>query len=365
MQSIHQLIEAYFNTYSELGLLIRPKEILLNGTKSVQVVLDEDNTISLASPFNSQQELIDNVQDFVLDQGLRLDPNQPANGGSLSIELEHYHQPQTLRWHALIPPISRDGALLSVRHIYIDDLSSNEFAIPPKILEQIHHQIILGRSVIVAGPTGSGKSSLLSCLMRENAANERLIILETLAELPATSDYWIRICARSQSIEGTGKFSLEEALEESLRLRPDRIVLGEIRGQEAKAWYRALQVCSKGCSTSLHCSKPKQIVHRLSDLSGINLNHWQELFEEVKPLLICLSRGRQRFHSAYRFRDGKFQRTIRRIKKKAIKIALKALAFLPKNQRENTLKDAGYTITRRLSLSHRQFRNVMLLIRPS
>lgn len=306
MDSIYEVIEKYFNNYSSLGLQERPTEILLNGTKSIDVIFTNEKRIQLEAAFKCQHKMIDTLQDFAIDRGVRLDPNQAANGGNFSTRLYPYESDQTLRWHALIPPISRDGAIFSIRHLCVETISSKDFAIPLDILEWIKKKLFHGTSIIFTGSTGSGKSSLLSCLLKESCLDERVVILETLAELPAASPSWIRICAKTESIDGTGSFSLEQALEESLRLRPDRIVLGEIRGREARAWYRALQVCSKGCSTSIHCPNPNQLIARLADISSLPSQLWQQLFEEIKPIIIELKRGQARFSSVYEFKNDRF-----------------------------------------------------------
>ncbi len=215
----------------------RVDELLLNAARGM-TVLRGTQAEHRASPFASVDVFVEWLHEFATAQGSRLDPMAPATGGSLDNA--------SYRWHAVLPPLSPDGPLLSIRRHRFDSLSLASFAEAAEHVESLRRLVSRQRPLVVAGTTGSGKTSLLAALLRECAPDERVVILESLPELPAAAPGWIRLVVRPPSLAGRGGFGLTRLLEESLRLRPDRIVLGEIRGAEELAVFHAAKRTGHG-----------------------------------------------------------------------------------------------------------------------
>lgn len=229
-------------------------EVLINGTASLTVVSKAGRRVR-ASLFVDKTEMVRWLQDFAFAQGVRLDPRKPFSGGLL----EEFN----LRWHCLIPPVAIDGPILSLRRHAFDTLSLQNFYDPQALLPQCQALITQGKPLLICGATASGKTTLLAALLREMCMQERVMIVESIVELPCASQLWVRCQAREQGITGDGEVKLEVLIEEMLRLRPDRFVLGEMRGQEIVAFIKALTVGHLGLLTTLHAESVSQALARL------------------------------------------------------------------------------------------------------
>ena len=229
-------------------------EVLVNSTASLTVV-KRDGRIVHDSIFTKKEEMVRWLQDFAFAQGVRLDPRKPYSGGLL----EEFN----LRWHCLIPPIAIDGAIFSLRRHAFDALSLQNFHDPQALLPQCQELVTQGKPLLICGATASGKTTLLAALLRELCMQERVMLVESIVELPCASRLWVRCQAREQGITGDGEIKLETLIEEMLRLRPDRFVLGEMRGQEIIAFIKALTVGHLGLLTTLHAESVAQASARL------------------------------------------------------------------------------------------------------
>ena len=235
-------------------------EVLVNGTASLTVV-KRDGRMVHASLFAQQEEMVRWLQDFAFAQGVRLDPRKPYSGGLL----EEFN----LRWHCLIPPVAIDGPILSVRRHAFDALSTQNFHDPQTLLPQCRELVAQGKPLLICGATASGKTTLLAALLRELCMQERVMMVESIVELPLSSRLWVRCQAREQGITGDAEVKLETLIEEMLRLRPDRFVLGEMRGQEIIAFIKALTVGHLGLLTTLHAESVTQALARLRFLQQL------------------------------------------------------------------------------------------------
>ncbi|RYZ65993.1 MAG: hypothetical protein EOP09_13385, partial [Proteobacteria bacterium] len=149
-------------------------------------------------------------------RNVRWDPMQPAAGGSFSVGEA---MPRHYRWHGLLPPVARDGLLLSVRRHRLGDFSLDDF-VPPEKQDKLLSLVSGQHPVFVMGPTGSGKTSFMVSTLLHCASEERLAILEQLPEVPKLSPRWIRLCAQPANFSGDGAVILEYLIDELLRLRP-------------------------------------------------------------------------------------------------------------------------------------------------
>ncbi len=284
------------------------EEVLLNGTRSLQIIDRSGDAKLLSSPFRGLEELVAAVQDFASLQGQRLDPNRPAAGGywaprsplTKSVEM-------TLRWHAVLRPVASDGLALSFRRLGGHQWSLRDFQASPLQLEIFSEIFGSGSPLFIAGAPGVGKTSLLLALLLAHCLSERVIYIDEFPEIPPLSDYWLCLQSAAKGLLGDGGFSLKQAVAESLRLRPQRLVLGEVRGEEAKALFDCIVASPSGCITSLHLYQPGHLLLRLADLSQRSLAEWQRLFEHGRPFLLMLDERSLRTATCWRFIEGSFQ----------------------------------------------------------
>ena len=229
-------------------------EVLVNSTASLTVVSSAGRSVQ-DSIFQAKEEMVRWLQDFAFAQGVRLDPRKPYSGGLL----EEFN----LRWHCLIPPVAIDGPILAVRRHAFNTLTLHNFHDPQALLPHCQQLVAQGKPLLVCGATASGKTTFLAALLRELCPQERVMIVESIVELPLSSRLWVRCQARERGITGDGEVKLETLIEEMLRLRPDRFVLGEMRGQEIIAFVKALTVGHLGLLTTLHAESVPQALARI------------------------------------------------------------------------------------------------------
>lgn len=248
-------------------------------------------------------DMIQACQQLAWSQKLRLDPLAPAVGGAWEGSISG--TVQQLRWHCLLPPISRDGPLLSLRRHRLSCLQLENFLEPEWMapLLQLSQQ---EGPLLIAGPTGAGKTSLMMSLLRVTGSSLRVALLEQLAELPRLEPGWIRLQAQANDLEGRGAFSLSQSFDELLRLRPDRIVIGELRQkEEVRAIRRAILAGHGSVWSTLHASSPQSLAARLADLAEEDERIWQQLLRDHRLGFIVMGRDFPRVKSMWRWNaDG-------------------------------------------------------------
>ena len=265
-------------------------EILVNGTGSMALYYRQGGHELRPSPYASIGQMIVELQDLSRRQNLRLDPNAPAAGGDMMAPLlaSTIH----LRWHALIAPVVREGALLSLRRHRLDQIDMNHFAITREQHATLDIALKGGSPVLICGSTGSGKTSLLNAMIKSFGGGERVVIIEKTAELGQMHPNWVRLVSRRANLEGLGEFRLHQLFEEALRLRPDRIIIGEIRGEEASVAFQAMISGHNALLTTLHVTEPDLVLSRLDQLTGRGEKiDWHRTFAQVNPYVIILKRG--------------------------------------------------------------------------
>lgn len=175
-----------------------------------------------------------------------------------------------IRVHAVLPPASVSGAAVSIRVPRITPLSFAQIAVDgfcsPKGLEHLRFAVASRRNLLVTGSTGSGKTTVLAALIDLVPPTERVITIEDVAELRLTHPHWVALEARQANSEGVGAISLDRLLREALRMRPDRIVLGECRGAELLTLLAALNTGHDGGAGTLHASSLADVPARLEAL---------------------------------------------------------------------------------------------------
>lgn len=281
------------------------EELLINGTRSLERYFSDGRRQLERSPFDSAQELSLSIQEFARQNGQRLDPNRPAAGGLWSSPSEE--DGLVLRWHAIVKPVAGDSVCLSFRRFKSKVHSFDDFHASKLQVNYLAKVVGSASPLFIAGAPGAGKTSLLITILAQFCRNERIIYIDHFPELPLVSPSWLCLQAASKSILGDGAFSLKQVVTESLRLRPERLVLGEIRGDEARALFDCMVASPAGCLTSLHLYHPDHLLIRLADLSERSSQEWRELFTHSQPHLLLLKNRSLDDSQCWQYRDGEFQ----------------------------------------------------------
>src|SRR5437870_5987012 len=181
------------------------------------------------------------------------------------------------RVNVIIPPLAIDGPHLSIRrfgHVPIseDDLLANQ-TLTPQMLELIRGAVKSRLNIVISGGTGAGKTTLLNVLSGYISDKERIVTIEDSAELIMKQRHVVRLECRPANVEGTGAIKQRQLLINSLRMRPDRIVVGEVRGEEALDMLQAMNTGHDGSLTTIHANSPRDAVARMETMALMaNLN---------------------------------------------------------------------------------------------
>jgi pilus assembly protein CpaF len=196
------------------------------------------------------------IERILAPLGRRLDRTTPIVDARL---------PDGTRVCAVVPPVSLGGTCLSLRRFRTTPLPLDAFASPP--VARVLAELVERRcNVVVSGATSSGKTSLLSSLLTLVTAGERVVVLEDTAELAPATEHVVRLEARPATADGVAAIPLERLLHTALRLRPDRLVVGEVRGPEVLGLVQALNTGHDGSLSTCHANSARDAVHRLETL---------------------------------------------------------------------------------------------------
>src|SRR4051794_5296197 len=235
-------------------------EIMVNGPKRVYVErrgkIEKSEVV-----FRDNDHLLQIIDRMVSKVGRRVDETSPLCDARL---------PDGSRVNAVIPPISLDGASLSIRRFGANPLKLEDLlnykAFTPEMAMLLEGAIKARLNVIISGGTGSGKTTLLNTLSAFIPGDERLVTIEDAAELQLQQDRIVRMETRPPNIEGKGAISCRDLVKNSLRMRPDRIIVGECRGGEALDMLQAMNTGHAGSMTTLHANSPRDALGRLETL---------------------------------------------------------------------------------------------------
>ena len=238
-------------------------DILVNGPHRVFVErngLLERSTVS----FDSDAHLLQIIQKIVARVGRRIDEANPMADARL---------PDGSRFNAAIPPLAIDGPLVSIRKfsrrlLLLDDLVASG-TLDPAMATLLAVAVRSRVSIVIAGGTGSGKTTLLNALSSEIQDGERLITIEDAAELQLQQSHVVRLETRAPNVEGTGEVRQRELLRNALRMRPDRIIIGEVRGEEAFDMMQAMNTGHEGSMTTVHANNPRDTLARIEQMIGM------------------------------------------------------------------------------------------------
>ena len=234
-------------------------DILVNGPNTVYIErrgrLEETNVI-----FADNAHLMQVIQRIAARVGRRVDEQSPMVDARL---------PDGSRVNAIIPPLSLEGPVLSIRRFGVrlkaEDLLANN-TLPTTVLEFLKAAVAARTNILISGGTGAGKTTFLNTLSRFIPHDERLVTIEDSAELLLQQKHVVRLETRMPNVEGVGQFGQRELVRNALRMRPDRIIIGECRGAEALDMLQAMNTGHEGSLTTVHANDTRDALTRLETM---------------------------------------------------------------------------------------------------
>jgi pilus assembly protein CpaF len=236
-------------------------DIVINGPHEIWIECDGRLQRTDAT-FADREHLWSWCERIIAEAGGRIDASWPISDVRLA---------DGSRLHAVLPPVAPDGPLVSIRRTppqprSLDDLRALGF-VTDGDAERLRTMVAQGRSIAIGGATGTGKTTLLNALLLEVSAHERIVTIEELPELRLDRTGAVSLVARAPNAEGRGAVHLDALVRASLRMRPDRIVIGEVRGPEALPALQALATGHRGGMLSVHARSAQHTRARLVDLA--------------------------------------------------------------------------------------------------
>lgn len=220
--------------------------------------------------FKDDEHLMRVIERIVSSVGRRIDESSPMVDARLR---------DGSRVNAIIPPLSLDGPVLSIRRFGAEPLRMNSLienkALTRDIADMLQMCVNARLNVLISGGTGAGKTTLLNALSAYIPENERIVTIEDSAELQLQQPHVVRLETRPPNIEGKGEVTQRDLVRNSLRMRPDRIVIGEVRGGEAIDMLQAMNTGHDGSLTTLHANTPRDALARLEtmiQMTGMRLS---------------------------------------------------------------------------------------------
>ncbi|MFZ5809021.1 MAG: CpaF family protein [Chloroflexota bacterium] len=262
-----QLIKDVFVEVYGLGV-IQPflddsqvSEIMVNGAKKVYVE-KEGRIVKTNVTFENDAQVIALIERVIRPLGRRIDPDHPAVDGRL---------PDGSRFNAIIPPVAIDGPSITIRKFARERLTVEKLiefgSLTPAVAEFLHACVVARLNIVISGGTGSGKTTLLNVLSGFIPEHERIVTIEDSAELQLNQEHVVRLETKPPDLEGKGEVRIRDLVRNALRMRPDRIVVGECRGGEALDMLQAMNTGHDGSMTTLHANTPRDALSRLETLT--------------------------------------------------------------------------------------------------
>jgi pilus assembly protein CpaF len=246
----------------------RISEIMVNGPDKVFVEMSGKLVLSDAK-FKDNNHVLHVIKKIVAPIGRRIDESSPMVDARL---------PDGSRVNAIIPPLALDGPSITIRKFSEDPFMVEDLisfgSMTTQMAEFIRYCIIGRLNILVSGGTGSGKTTTLNVLSSFIPNDERIVTIEDAAELNLSQEHVVRLETRPANVEGKGQVSIRDLVKNSLRMRPDRIIVGEVRGGEALDMLQAMNTGHDGSLTTGHSNSPRDMLSRLETMvlmSGMNL----------------------------------------------------------------------------------------------
>jgi pilus assembly protein CpaF len=242
-------------------------DILVN--RYNQVYIERSGKLQLTNlTFKDDQHLMQIIDRIVSRVGRRVDESSPMVDARL---------PDGSRVNAIIPPLAVDGPCLSIRRFGREPLTDRDLvannSITQKMIELLSYMVKGKLNILISGGTGAGKTTLLNVLSGYIPNSERVVTIEDAAELQLKQEHVVRLETRPPNIEGKGAVRQRQLVINTLRMRPDRIVVGEVRGEEALDMLQAMNTGHEGSLTTIHANTPRDALSRIETMvSMANLN---------------------------------------------------------------------------------------------
>jgi pilus assembly protein CpaF len=254
-------------------------DIMVNGAK--QVFIEVNGKVEQTGiRFRDNQQLLNICQRIVSQVGRRVDESSPICDARLA---------DGSRVNAIVPPLAIDGPALTIRKFKKDKLTLDQLvkfgAISPEGAEILQ---IIGRvrcNVLISGGTGSGKTTLLNCLTQFIDSDERIITCEDAAELQLQQPHVVRLETRPPNIEGEGQITMRDLVKNCLRMRPERIIVGEVRGPEAFDLLQAMNTGHDGSMGTLHANSPREALSRVESM--ITMGGYSLPSKTIREMLVA------------------------------------------------------------------------------
>ncbi|MGD0732930.1 MAG: CpaF family protein [Terracidiphilus sp.] len=254
-----------------------PLEPLLRDTAISDILVNDKDHVFVEkggllqrvdTTFRDDRHLLQIIDRIVSRVGRRVDESSPMVDARL---------PDGSRVNAIIPPLALDGPSLSIRRFGTGPLAANQLVklntISAEMMEVLAAAVKARISIVIAGGTGSGKTTLLNILSQYIPRGERLITIEDAAELRLAQEDIVRLETRPPNIEGLGAIKQRQLLINCLRMRPDRIIMGEVRGEEAFDMLQAMNTGHEGSMTTIHANTPRDALSRMESMVAMtNMN---------------------------------------------------------------------------------------------
>ena len=254
-----------------------PLEPLLKDQKISDILVNDKDHVFIEkggllqradAAFRDDRHLLQIIDRIVSRVGRRVDESSPMVDARL---------PDGSRVNAIIPPLALDGPSLSIRRFGTGPLAANQLVqlktVSPEMMEVLSAAVKARISILISGGTGAGKTTFLNILSQYVPRGERIVTIEDAAELRLAQEDIVRLETRPPNIEGTGAILQRQLLINALRMRPDRIIIGEVRGEEAFDMLQAMNTGHEGSMTTIHANTPRDAISRLESMVAMgNMN---------------------------------------------------------------------------------------------
>jgi pilus assembly protein CpaF len=261
-QIFHDILDELLGFGPLQPLLDNPEisEVMVNGAGNVYIERKGKLTRTNIT-FDNDDQVMRIIDRIILPLGRRIDADIPTVDARL---------PDGSRVNAVIPPVAIDGPTITIRKFQKDKLSVNQLvelgSITRNMAEFLRACVVSRLNILISGGTGSGKTTLLNILSGYIPVDERIVTIEDAAELKLQQDHVVRLETKPANIEGKHPVTIRDLVRNSLRMRPDRIVVGEVRGGEALDMLQAMNTGHDGSLTTLHANSPRDATSRLETM---------------------------------------------------------------------------------------------------
>jgi pilus assembly protein CpaF len=235
-------------------------EVMVNGAQKIYIER-KGKIIKTNIAFENDAAVLRVIEKIILPLGRRIDADSPTVDARL---------PDGSRVNAVIPPVAIDGPAITIRKFQKEKLSIEDLihfgSLTPGMAEFIRACVIARLNIVISGGTGSGKTTLLNVLSGFIPEEERIVTIEDAAELKLQQEHIVRMETKPPNSEGKGLVTVRDLVRNALRMRPDRIVVGEVRGGEALDMLQAMNTGHDGSLTTLHANTPRDAISRLETM---------------------------------------------------------------------------------------------------